>query len=367
MSIKAKLYSKKIKTAFLGLLLMACMISAAACGGQESPAAEPVVADNYYLDTVCTISIYEIKDAEGNAVAAADAQEQAQAALDKAWELCAALDKKLSRTQDVSEISKINNAGGEWVEVSDDTLALLKAGIGYSELSGGDFDITIGGVTDLWDFHADPEDAKLPDKAALAEAVKHVGYKNIEIDGSRVRLTDPDTRIDLGGIAKGYIGDRMTEVLEAEGVTSGIINLGGNVICIGAKDSSAEGDEGAFSIGVEAPYSNRTEIVGKINAKDMTLVTSGIYERQIEVDGKVYHHILSTKTGYSVESDLDAVTLTTAKGRSADIDALSTICLIKGSKEAKKLIEGTDGVEAVFVLHDGSIETTSGMEFEQVK
>lgn len=348
------------------LLALGVMMLSACGGGQAEADKEPVSGENYYLDTVCTISIYEIKDADGNAVAAADAEEQAQAAIDKAWERCAALDKQLSRTQDVSEVSKINNAGGEWVEVSGETLELINKGIEYSELAGGDFDITIGGVTDLWDFHADPEDAKLPDEAALAEAVKHVNYKNIEIDGSRVRLKDPEAKIDLGGIAKGYIGDRLTEVLEAEGVTSGIINLGGNVICIGAKDNSAEGDAGAFSIGVEAPYSDRTEIVGKVNAKDMTLVTSGVYERQIEVDGKLYHHILSTKTGYSVESDLDAVTLTAAKGRSGDIDALSTICLIKGSKAAKELIESIDGVEAVFVLHDGSTEVTSGMEFEAV-
>ena len=129
-------------------------------------------------------------------------------------------------------------------------------------------------------------------------------------------------------------------------------------------DNSADGDEGNFVIGVEAPYSDRSEIVGKVKARDMTLVTSGVYERQIEVDGKTYHHILSTKTGYSVETDLDAVTLAGAKGQSMDLDALSTICLIKGHDEAKKLIEGIDGIEAVFIMHDGSTDKTSGMEFE---
>jgi thiamine biosynthesis lipoprotein len=96
-------------------------------------------------------------------------------------------------------------------------------------------------------------------------------------------------------------------------------------------------------------------------------VTSGVYERQIEVDGEVYHHILSTKTGYSVETDLDAVTLVGAKGQSMDLDALSTICLIKGHDGAKELIEGIDGVEAVFILHDGTLDQTSGMEFEPTK
>lgn len=329
--------------------------------GCSSDSSEPVTGDNYLLDTVCSISVYQIQDANGESQPAASAEEESKAAIDAAFDLCAALDKTLSRTTEASEISRINSSGGEWTEVSGDTLKLLQEGVRYSELSGGDFDITIGGVTDLWDFHADPEDAAVPDADDLAEAVRHVGYEKIEFDGNKVRLTDPDTRIDLGGIAKGYIGDRMADCLESMGVTSGIVNLGGNVICIGGKTESD-----GFSIGVEAPFSDRTEIVGKIRARDMTLVTSGVYERKIEVDGKLYHHILSTRTGYSAETDLDAVTLTAAKGHSMDIDALSTICLIKGYDGARDLIEQTEGVEAVFILTDGRIEQTSGMEFEEV-
>ena len=361
--------SRTYRKTLIPLFAVLMIITQTGCSGGTGSAqtAEPVTGENYYLDTVCNIAIYEITDDAGKAVPASDAEDAAQAAIDAAWEKCAELDKTLSRTQEASEISKLNNAGGEWTEVSDETAELVREGLHYSELSGGDFDITIGGVTDLWDFHADPEDARVPDADVLAEAVKHVDYRNVESDGNKLRITDPEARIDLGGIAKGYIGDRMTEVLEEAGVTSGIINLGGNVICIGAKDNGAEGGAGAFVIGVEAPYSDRSEIVGKINAKDMTLVTSGVYERQIEVDGKTYHHILSTDTGYSVETDLDAVTLTGAKGHSADLDALSTICLIKGHDQARELIENTEGVEAVFILHDGSLDQTSGMEFEPEK
>ena len=363
-------YHHETGTALMLLLSILMIIAQTGCSGDSGnilsgeKAAEPVTAENYFLDTICTISVYEIKDEEGNAAAASENKEMAEAAIDSAFALCAELDKKLSRTQDASEISELNNAGGEWTEVSSDTAELIAKGLDYSAMSDGDFDITIGGVTDLWDFHADPEDARVPDPADLGEAVKHVDYRNVEIDGNKLRIKDPEAKIDLGGIAKGYIGDRMTEVLEDAGVTSGIINLGGNVICVGANDNGASGEDGAFVIGVEAPYSDRTEIVGKIRAKDMTLVTSGVYERQIEVEGKKYHHILSTDNGYSVETDLDAVTLTGAKGQSVDLDALSTICLIKGHDEAKKLIENTEGVEAVFILHDGNIDQTSGMEFE---
>ena len=323
---------------------------------------EPVTSENYYLDTVCRISVYGMG---GEAANSGDMDEDgAKAAIDKAWELCAALDKQLSKTVESSDISRINAAGGEWVEVEPDTIDLINKGIEYSRMSDGDFDITIGGVTELWDFHADEDEAALPDPEALMQAVGHVNYKGLEIEGNRVRLTDPETKIDLGGIAKGYIGDLMTELLEEEGVTSGIINLGGNVICIGGKGSGADNAGESFMIGVELPYSDRTEIAGKIPARDMTLVTSGIYERKIEVDGKLYHHILSTGTGYPADSDLTAVTLTAAKGHSADIDALSTICLIKGYDKARELIESLDGIEAVFIKKDGSIEKTSDSEFE---
>ena len=132
------------------------------------------------------------------------------------------------------------------------------------------------------------------------------------------------------------------------------------VICIGGKT-----DESGFVIGVETPFSDRREIIGTVEAADKTLVTSGIYERRIEVDGKSYHHILDTATGWPVETDLDAVTLIADKGSSADIDALSTTCLIKGADEGMKLIENTDGVEAIFVLSDGNIRTTDGAGFEK--
>ena len=174
-----------------------------------------------------------------------------------------------------------------------------------------------------------------------------------------MRLTDPESKLDLGGIAKGYIGDRMTEVLESRGVVSAVINLGGNVICVGGQTDSTD-----FVIGIETPFSDRTEIIGKINARDKTLVTSGVYERRIEVGGKTYHHILDSATGWPAETDLDAVTLIADKGCSGDIDALSTICLIKGSVEGKALIESLDGIEAVFVLSDGTVITTDGAGFE---
>lgn len=347
----------------LNILLLCAAMLASLCGcGGAGAGPEPVSKDGFYLDTICTISVYRMTDETGEVKDAADMAEEAEAAIDEAFELCSELDALLSRTRESSDIGRINAAGGEWVEVSSYTVELIQKGMEYSHMSDGAFDITVGGLTEQWDFHAEGGEAKIPDEEALAEAAGHVNYRGIAIEGSKVRLTDPEAKFDLGGIAKGYIGDKMTEVLESKGVVSAVINLGGNVICIGGKT-----DKDDFVIGVEAPFSDRTEIIGKIACRDKTLVTSGVYERKIEVDGKTYHHILDTKTGWPAKTDLDAVTLIADKGSSADIDALSTICLIKGSEEGKKLIESLDGIEGVFVLSDGSIITTDGAGFEEVK
>ena len=343
----------------LVLLSVFLIITQTACSNMGGSGSEPVMKDGYYLDTICSVTVYRMTGEDGTVKDAADMSEEAEAAIDESFELCKDLESKLSRTREDSDIGRINSAKGEWTEVSAETVELIQKGMEYSHISDGDFDITVGGITKQWDFHAAEGEAKLPDEEALAEAVKHINYRNIAIEGNRVKLTDPETELDLGGIAKGYIGDRMTELLESKGVVSAVINLGGNVICIGGKT-----DEDDFVIGVEAPFSDRSEIIGKVRARDKTLVTSGIYERRIEVDGKTYHHILDTKTGWPVETDLDAVTLIADKGHSADIDALSTTCLIKGSAAGMELIENTDGVEGVFVLSNGDIRTTAGAAFE---
>lgn len=314
-----------------------------------SDSTKPISADNYYLDTTCTLTIYEMEDGLTD--------DKANAVFDKAWDTCRTLDKTLSRTVSSSDVSKINNANGGWVTVSDDTLTVIKAGIKYSELADGDFDITIGTVTDLWDYHSD--NPEVPSQDVIDEALRHVNYRNVQISGSQVRVLDPRARIDLGGIAKGYVADRVSAVMQENGVTSGIVNLGGNVVTIGSKP-----DADGFKIGIEKPYSDRTENIGFVISSDQTIVTSGVYERQFVVDDKIYHHILSTKTGYPVDTTLDAVSLVAPIGRSMDADALSTICLIKGPEVGKKLLE-SQGIEAIFCLSDGTFIKTKGMDFKE--
>ena len=341
-----RLSKQTIKLSLIFIIIATVIITQTACKNTKD--VEPVSKEGFYLDTVCKISIY---DMDGDLD-----KEKAEAAIDKAYKRCRELENTLSNTIESSEVSQINSAGGKWVTVGKDTLKVVKAGVKYGELSNGDFDITIGSVSGLWDFQS--ENPVVPEQSKITEALKHVNYKNIQFDGNKIRLADPQAKLDLGGIAKGYVADELTTLLEKEGVTSAVINLGGNISTIGGKP-----DGSPFVIGIEKPYTDRTEIIGTTTADNQTVVTSGIYERQFQQNGKIYHHVLSSKTGYPVETQLEAVSLVAKKGRSMDIDAMSTICLMKGVDGGKAFIKKQKGVEAVFSAQGKEVAKTKGMKF----
>ena len=331
---------KKIKSTLLIILLITLVIiPQTGCGNEE-----PISKTNYCLDTICQIDIYGM------------GEEEADAIIQEAFDLCGHYEDLLSKTVKGSDIYKVNHAKGQAVKVDEDTVQVLKKGLHYSALYEGKFDITVGRLTDLWDFHA--EEPKLPKEADVADAVKHVNYRDVVIDGNTVKLLDPEMEIDLGGIAKGFICDKVSALMEEKGVTSGVVNLGGNIATIGLKNG-----RDPFKVGIERPYSDRTEIVGYVETENKTLVTSGVYERCFTIDGKTYHHILDIKTGYPAKSDIESVTIIADLGKSVDCDGLSTLCLTLGVKEATKLIESIDGVEAVFIDGDDNITTTKGANF----
>lgn len=333
---------KRIKSYILILVLMTLVIiPQTGCTNEE-----PISKTNYCLDTICQIDIYGMDE------------EESQAIIEDAFKLCSHYEDLLSKTIKKSDVYRLNHSKGKFVQIDNDTIEVLKKGIYYSSLYEGKFDIAVGRLTDLWDFHS--EKPELPEESRLQEALKHVDYKDIAIEGSKVRLLDPEMEIDLGGIAKGYICDKVTALLKERGVTSGVVNLGGNIAAIGLK-----GGQVPFKVGIERPYSDRTAIVGSVDVESKTLVTSGIYERFFEVDGKKYHHILDIKTGYPVKSDIESVTIIADLGQSVDCDGLSTLCLTLGVKEATKLIESIDGIEAVFIDSDDNITKTSGANFQK--
>ena len=250
--------------------------------------------------------------------------------------------------------------------MSAETLDVIRTGLLMAELSGGKFDITVGALTDLWKFTSD--NPSVPEDQEIRKALETVGYENITMKGNEVGLSDSETRIDLGGVAKGYIADKTGEYMEAQGVTKAIINLGGNITAIGEKE-----EDTPWTIGIERPYSDRSEIVGSIKVSDKTVVTSGIYERQFVEDGVRYHHVLDPQTGYPAETDLEAVTITAVKGNSGFCDSLSTACLILGKEKAHRLVLKLQDeypqmeIEAAFIDKNDNIAQTDGMNLELVE
>ncbi len=334
-----------LRIAAVVMLAASAIITQTGCGDKE------LSKTDFALNTSCTITIYGMSGSDGEAV------------LDDAFKEIRRYENMLSRTVEGSDVCNINNAGGEPVEVSDDTIAVLKLSIEMGDISDGRFDITVGRLTELWNFTGD--DPHVPEQDAIDEAVKSVGYRNIEIEGSTVTLADPGAAVDLGGVAKGYIADRITDFLEEKGVSSAVINLGGNVVAMGSK-----GDGSPWNIGIERPYSDRTEVIGSVESSDETVVTSGTYERKFEENGVLYHHVLDPATGYPAQTDLESVTLTAKRGNSAFCDGLSTACLILGKEKAQVLVRELQEkypemeLEAAFIDKNDDIVQTDGMKIK---
>lgn len=305
------------------------------CGKQRTPLAKT----GFYFDTVITITLYDKQD---------------DALLDECFSLAETYENMLSKTKENSDIWKINHSGGKPVEVNADTLTLLRSALSYAELSGGKIDPTIGPVTKLWDFSSS-SDKKIPSQEDLENALAHVGYEKVLIEGNTVSLADPEAELDLGFIAKGYIADRMKEYLCSQGITSATINLGGNVLTIGSRP-----DKDPFRIGIQKPFASTGEIALALPVTDLSVVSSGVYERYFESDGRLYHHILDTKTGYPVQNNLFQVTILSRS--SMDGDALSTTCFLLGPEEGMKLIESMENTEALFFTSDGNIHASGGLK-----
>mgnify|MGYP000815389423 FL=1 len=189
-------------------------------------------------------------------------------------------------------------------------------------------------------------------------------YKRQYVDYTRLKLTEnndgtytvdkPDkTVIDLGAIAKGYIADKIRNFLLEKSINRGIINLGGNVLCVGEKSL-----DNPFLIGIKKPFSEDSVPLVTLRLNNKSAVSSGNYERYFYQDGKLYHHILNPSTGYPYDNGLSDVTI--ISDASVTGDCLSTTCFALGADKGLELIESLSGIEAMFVMSDGTIKYSSG-------
>ena len=169
-------------------------------------------------------------------------------------------------------------------------------------------------------------------------------------------LEEPGMKIDLGAIAKGYIADEVKKLFIENGITTAIIDLGGNVVVMG---DSPTREGGGFNVGIQDPFDSRGTYVAALNLKNQSIVTSGVYERYIEQDGEIYHHLMNPKTGYPFDNELASVTI--ISDESIDGDALSTVVFGYGLEDGLKYVNDVDNIEAVFITKEKDVYTSAGL------
>lgn len=324
------------------LLLSLCFLSGCTASNVEGSTAVKISKTDFLLNTVITIYLYDSADED---------------ILNGCFQLIKKYEEIYSKTSSTSELYALNHrtlpvSKGKY-KLSPELADILADSLYYCKLSEGTFDITIEPISSLWDFTAKPP--VLPRKAAIKEQLPKVNYNYITLEGNEISFSKEGVGIDLGGIAKGYIADRVKEYLIQQGVHSAIINLGGNILCVGNKPDGVP-----FQIGVQKPFGAQNESIVTLNISDYSVVSSGVYERYFKKDGKLYHHLLNTKTGYPIDNHVLSVTIISPK--SIDGDGLSTSCFALGVEKGLELINSLPNIYAVYVTDDYKLHYSSGMK-----
>lgn len=305
--------------------------------GEDADKETEASKDLFAMDTYMTLTAYG---------------EHAQEAVDKAAERVEALDALLSTGNENSEIYQLNQNGE--ATLSEEGGYLVERALELYKKTEGAFDIAIYPVMQAWgfptqDYHV-PDDDTLKEKLALADASK----VNYDKDTRKIFFDQDGMEIDLGGIAKGYTSSQIMQIYQDCGVTSGLVNLGGNVQALGCKTDGSK-----WRVAIQSP-DDTEEYLGILEIEDQAVITSGGYERYFEEDGVTYHHIIDPTIGYPADSGLISVTIVSDDGTLAD--GLSTSLFIMGEEKAAQFWrENSDEFEAIMETSDGELYVTEGI------
>jgi len=253
-----------------------------------------------------------------------------------------------------SGLTILNDAAGHGPTKPDrQLLELIEVALGTAKATMGAFDPTVGVLCRLWSFSGG--DPRLPDNSEIVEALNKVGWSRVKLDKSEgsILLPERGMALDLGGIAKGYALDRAAAVLKKHGISSALVNAGGDVLVVGEKEPGKP-----WRIGVQDPRNPR-EVVCVAALKDRVIMTSGDYERFFVKDGKRYHHILNPATGYPADG-AQSVTVVASSGLVAE--PLGATVFVLGVEEGLKYIQSLHNVEALVIDPQGQIHMTPGAQ-----
>lgn len=312
--------AKAVCSAVLILMLTAC---------SASPQSE--IRNLFAMDTVMSITAYG---------------ENAKAALTQSEQKIKELDRLFSVTDENSDIYRINESE-EPVNVSADTKNAVAGALQANELTDGAFDITLRPVSKLWGFtDGNPH---VPDAGQITAALKETGTDLINVTGNQISCGG---ELDLGGIAKGYAAACLREIFAANSIENAVASLGGNVMLCGTRP-----DGKPWNVGIIHP-SKEDMLIGTLKASDTAVVTSGMYERKFEQDGKIYHHIIDPETGYPANSGIVSATVISKDDTLAD--ALSTALFVMGPQRACELWQSQGGFEMILVT-ESTVMVTDGI------
>ena len=288
-------------------------------------------------------------------------QVKAQLALSSAFDEMRRLEKLMSTHLPDSEISRLNAEadGKNWQVVSQEVLEVIKRGIHWGNRSDGAFDISIFPVSSLWRF--DDDNPFIPDAQRLVQAVGLVNFREVEIDGTSIRLKQPGMSLHLGAIAKGYAVDKAMAVLQKNGIRHALINAGGDLKAIGQRK-----DGQPWSIGLQHPRQPE-KLIASIALSKKAVATSGDYQKYFMKENVRYHHILDPATGMPVKG---VISSTIVANSVMDADALATAVFVLGPEKGMALVDSLDGVEGMLVTESGdtlfskNFESQSGFVFQ---
>ena len=268
-------------------------------------------------------------------------------------EIIDGFDKTISWRIEDSPVARIN--AGQKVQ-SKLVAELVSSCTAISARTGGEFDVTIGPVSRLWDFGGENE--RRPADKEIKQALKTVGFEKVSFSGTAVSAGEGQL-LDFGAVGKGLACDEVKAYLEQSGIKGAVVSVGGSILAFGRRNAAND----KWRVAVRHPR-NENEFLGTVLLDEGFVSTSGDYEKYFELDGKRYHHILNAKTGYPAETDLISVTVRADTGFLSDV--LSTACFIVGSEKGRELVESY-GAGAVFVDKDLNVSVIGSIEFERAK
>lgn len=293
--------------------------------------------DVFAMDTYMTVTAYG---------------EQAEAATDAAIEEIERLDDLLSTGDEISEIARMNQNGGG--QLTEDSAYLLERAIELYDETEGAFDVAIYPVMEAWGFTT--QNYQVPSEETLQALLPLTDGSKIEYDDEAMEVTfgRKGMKIDFGGIAKGYTSARIMEIYQEYGITSGMVNLGGNVQVLGSKIDGSD-----WRVAIQSP-DDANDYIGVLEVRNKAVITSGGYERYFEQDGKTYHHIIDPSTGYPAENELISVSIISEDGTLAD--GLSTALFVMGKDRALEYWSAhSNAFDAILLTEDDVIYVTEGI------